>query len=102
MTGSAAFDLEAQGESKSLLRYAGSAEVGGVVAGVGSACSQAWPSSSPDGFSRHWKSISSKAGTRQRPRQRPEATRRFAAENNSRAFCCRRAESALIAINGRS
>lgn len=35
MTGSAAFDLEAQGESKSLLRYAGSAEVGGVVAGVG-------------------------------------------------------------------
>lgn len=35
MKGSAAFDLEAQGESASLLRYAGSAEVGGVVAGVG-------------------------------------------------------------------
>jgi len=35
MKGSAAFDLEAQGEGKSLLRYAGSAEVGGVVAGVG-------------------------------------------------------------------
>ena len=35
MKGSAAFDLVAQGEGKSLLRYAGSAEVGGVVAGVG-------------------------------------------------------------------
>jgi len=35
MKGSAAFDLETQGEGKSLLRYAGSAEVGGVVAGVG-------------------------------------------------------------------
>lgn len=35
MKGSAAFDLEAQGEGASLLRYAGSAEVGGVVAGVG-------------------------------------------------------------------
>jgi hypothetical protein len=35
MKGSAAFDLEQQGESASLLRYAGSAEVGGVVAGVG-------------------------------------------------------------------
>jgi carbon monoxide dehydrogenase subunit G len=35
MKGSAAFDLEAQGEGESLLRYAGSAEVGGVVAGVG-------------------------------------------------------------------
>lgn len=35
MKGSAAFDLEAQGEGKSLLRYTGSAEVGGVVAGVG-------------------------------------------------------------------
>jgi uncharacterized protein len=35
MKGSAAFDLEAQGGGKSLLRYAGSAEVGGVVAGVG-------------------------------------------------------------------
>ncbi len=35
MKGSAAFDLEAQGEADSLLRYAGSAEVGGVVAGVG-------------------------------------------------------------------
>lgn len=35
MKGSAAFDLEAQGEGKSLLRYAGAAEVGGVVAGVG-------------------------------------------------------------------
>ena len=35
MRGSAAFDLEAQGEGNSLLRYAGSAEVGGVVAGVG-------------------------------------------------------------------
>jgi carbon monoxide dehydrogenase subunit G len=35
MKGSAAFDLEAQGAGASLLRYAGSAEVGGVVAGVG-------------------------------------------------------------------
>jgi len=35
MKGSAAFDLEPQGEVASLLRYAGSAEVGGVVAGVG-------------------------------------------------------------------
>jgi uncharacterized protein len=35
MKGNAAFDLEAQGEGKSVLRYAGSAEVGGVVAGVG-------------------------------------------------------------------
>ena len=35
MKGSAAFDLEHQGEGASLLRYAGSAEVGGVVAGVG-------------------------------------------------------------------
>ena len=35
MKGSAAFDLEAKGEGASLLRYAGSAEVGGVVAGVG-------------------------------------------------------------------
>jgi carbon monoxide dehydrogenase subunit G len=35
MKGSAAFDLEQQGEGESLLRYAGSAEVGGVVAGVG-------------------------------------------------------------------
>jgi len=35
MKGNVAFDLEAQGESKALLRYAGSAEVGGVVAGVG-------------------------------------------------------------------
>ena len=35
MKGSAAFDLEACGENRSLLRYAGSAEVGGVVAGVG-------------------------------------------------------------------
>jgi carbon monoxide dehydrogenase subunit G len=35
MKGSAAFDLEAKGEGGSLLRYAGSAEVGGVVAGVG-------------------------------------------------------------------
>jgi len=35
MKGSAAFDLEQQGEGASLLRYAGSAEVGGVVAGVG-------------------------------------------------------------------
>ena len=35
MKGSAAFDLEAKDEDKSVLRYAGSAEVGGVVAGVG-------------------------------------------------------------------
>ena len=35
MKGSAAFDLEPHGEGASLLRYAGSAEVGGVVAGVG-------------------------------------------------------------------
>lgn len=35
MKGSAAFDLEQQGEGASLLRYAGNAEVGGVVAGVG-------------------------------------------------------------------
>ena len=35
MKGSAAFDLEPKGESETLLRYAGSAEVGGVVAGVG-------------------------------------------------------------------
>ena len=35
MKGSAAFDLEAQGEGLCLLRYAGNAEVGGVVAGVG-------------------------------------------------------------------
>jgi len=35
MKGSAAFDLEPKGEDESLLRYAGSAEVGGVVAGVG-------------------------------------------------------------------
>jgi len=35
MKGSAAFDLEPQGEAASLLRYTGSAEVGGVVAGVG-------------------------------------------------------------------
>lgn len=35
MKGSAVFGLEAQGEDKSVLRYAGSAEVGGVVAGVG-------------------------------------------------------------------
>ena len=35
MKGSAAFDLEQQGENGSMLRYAGSAEVGGVVAGVG-------------------------------------------------------------------
>ncbi len=35
MKGSAAFDLDAQGEGDTLLRYAGSAEVGGVVAGVG-------------------------------------------------------------------
>ena len=35
MKGSAAFDLEPKGEHETLLRYAGSAEVGGVVAGVG-------------------------------------------------------------------
>ncbi len=35
MKGGAAFDLEPQGEEGSVLRYAGSAEVGGVVAGVG-------------------------------------------------------------------
>lgn len=35
MKGSAAFDLEARGENETLLRYAGSGEVGGVVAGVG-------------------------------------------------------------------
>ena len=35
MQGSAAFDLEPKGENETLLRYAGSAEVGGVVAGVG-------------------------------------------------------------------
>ena len=35
MKGSAAFDLEPKGEDESLLRYAGSAELGGVVAGVG-------------------------------------------------------------------
>ena len=35
MKGRAAFDLEAQGSHNSLLRYAGSAEVGGTVAGVG-------------------------------------------------------------------
>ncbi len=35
MKGGAAFDLETKGEGESLLRYAGSAEVGGVVAGVG-------------------------------------------------------------------
>lgn len=35
MKGSASFDLVAQGEGETLLRYAGSAEVGGVVAGVG-------------------------------------------------------------------
>ncbi len=35
MKGTAAFDLEAQGEDQSVLRYVGSAEVGGVVAGVG-------------------------------------------------------------------
>ena len=33
--GSATFDLEAKGEGETLLRFAGSAEVGGVVAGVG-------------------------------------------------------------------
>jgi carbon monoxide dehydrogenase subunit G len=35
MKGSAAFDLVPQGKGESLLRYTGSAEVGGVVAGVG-------------------------------------------------------------------
>lgn len=35
MKGSAAFDLEPRSENETLLRYAGSAEVGGVVAGVG-------------------------------------------------------------------
>ena len=35
LKGNATFDLEPQGEGTSLLRYAGSAEVGGVVAGVG-------------------------------------------------------------------
>jgi uncharacterized protein len=35
MKGSATFDLEPHNENASLLRYAGSAEVGGVVAGVG-------------------------------------------------------------------
>ena len=35
MKGSAAFDLEPQGDNATLLRYAGSAELGGVVAGVG-------------------------------------------------------------------
>ena len=35
MKGSAAFDLEPNGDNDTLLRYAGSAEVGGVVAGVG-------------------------------------------------------------------
>ena len=35
MKGQASFDLEPQGEGGSVLRYAGSAEVGGVVAGVG-------------------------------------------------------------------
>lgn len=35
MKGSAAFDLDAEEDGKSVLRYAGSAEVGGVVAGVG-------------------------------------------------------------------
>lgn len=35
MKGSAAFDLEPKGEKETLLRYAGSAELGGVVAGVG-------------------------------------------------------------------
>lgn len=35
MKGSAAFDLEPKGDNETLLRYAGSAEVGGVVAGVG-------------------------------------------------------------------
>ncbi len=35
MRGSASFDLEERGEAATRLRYAGSAEVGGVVAGVG-------------------------------------------------------------------
>ena len=35
LKGSAAFDLEPKGDNETLLRYAGSAEVGGVVAGVG-------------------------------------------------------------------
>ena len=35
MKGSAAFELEPKGEGETLLRYAGSAELGGVVAGVG-------------------------------------------------------------------
>ena len=35
MKGSAAFDLEPKGEGETLLRYAGSTELGGVVAGVG-------------------------------------------------------------------
>lgn len=35
MKGTAAFDLEPQGEGETLLRYSGSAELGGVVAGVG-------------------------------------------------------------------
>ena len=35
MRGEAAFDLEERAEGGSVLRYAGSAEVGGVVAGVG-------------------------------------------------------------------
>ena len=35
MKGSAAFDLEPKGDNETLLHYAGSAEVGGVVAGVG-------------------------------------------------------------------
>ncbi|MDH4191901.1 MAG: carbon monoxide dehydrogenase subunit G [Betaproteobacteria bacterium] len=35
MRGEAAFDIEDRGEGESLLRYAGKAEVGGVVAGVG-------------------------------------------------------------------
>lgn len=35
MKGSAAFDLVPKGDNETLLQYAGSAEVGGVVAGVG-------------------------------------------------------------------
>lgn len=35
MKGSASFDLEPRGDHETLLHYAGSAEVGGVVAGVG-------------------------------------------------------------------
>ena len=35
LKGSATFDLEAKGENETLLRYVGSAELGGVVAGVG-------------------------------------------------------------------